>query len=50
MFMEGFIQEGLAIIKPDKNYKCQCKCRHLSRIMCEERDEVEDEFNNWVQN
>jgi len=50
MFMEIYITERLTIIKPDKNYKCKCKCRHLSRIMCKERDEVEDEFNNWVQN
>ena len=50
MFMEGFIQEGLTIIKPDKNYKCQCKCRHLSRVMCDERYNVEEEFNAWVQN
>ena len=50
MFMEGFIPEGLTIIKPDTDYICKCKCRHLSRIMCYERDNVEEEFNAWVQN
>ena len=51
MFMEGFVPEY-----PDKqfnynkNSKCKCKCRHLSRGMCIERSDIEEEFNNWVQN
>jgi len=49
MFMEGCIMEQWAE-KDTREKKCNCKCRHLSRTMCEERNNVEDEFYMWVHN
>jgi hypothetical protein len=47
--MEGCIMEQCAE-KDTREKKCNCKCRQLSRFMCEERNNVEDEFDMWIQN
>lgn len=47
MFIEGFVPEY-----PTKHFqndkKCKCKCRHLSRNLCREINDIEDDFDNLV--
>lgn len=43
MFLEGFIPEYST--QPFYNNKlCKCKCRHLARDLCRERNDIEEEW------